>query len=109
MLWVFVAAKAPEAVARMMANPNAVLLSMVFISLRCPVRTLMTVPFGQLRASRQNIKMTEPFGHSDVMAGHVDADDLAYRSGSSADPILRITLSSLGDSERCRRTVGELF
>jgi hypothetical protein len=50
MLWVFVAAKAPEAVARMMANPNAVLLNMVFVSLRCPVRTSLTVPFGQLRA-----------------------------------------------------------
>src|SRR5258708_21521062 len=62
-----------------------------------------------IKSPRQNIKMTEPFRHSDAMAGHVDADDLAYRSGSSADPILRITLSSLGDSERCRRTVGELF
>jgi hypothetical protein len=32
MLWIVVAANAPEAVARMMASPNAVLVNMVLVS-----------------------------------------------------------------------------
>jgi hypothetical protein len=45
-LWVFVAAKAPEAVARMMANPKAVLLNMVFVSWLSRAKLLWLSLFG---------------------------------------------------------------
>jgi len=44
--------------------------------------------------------MTEPFGHSDVIASHVDRDDLAASVRRLDRQISRITLSSLGDSEK---------
>ncbi len=46
--------------------------------------------------------MTEPFGHSDVITGHVDRDDLATSVRQLDRPISRITLSSLGDSENAQ-------
>jgi hypothetical protein len=66
---VFVPASAPEAVARMMASPNATLANMVS-SFWLDSR-LLTERFSQYGVRLQK-SMTEPFGHNDVMGDRYD-------------------------------------
>jgi hypothetical protein len=99
MLWDFVAAKEPEAVARMMANPNAVLLNMVFLlaSFGMDVidRTVQSIK-GRGENINDRTVRSQRCDRKSVDLGHCATIAPVARRGQ----ISRIALSSLGDSEK---------